>query len=220
MYLLSTKKIMRECLMRKIVSIGMVSALLLGASLNLAAVEAEEFGPGPWGELKSVSKYPNDGPLKLATELYNQYGNAREDDLLGVGNTYAEQKEQVAAANGVTVLTTDTMTARIGKTGLILKEDPAANDLSLYEQVEEVNGALGGAANATTLARVTAVKDDIGAFGGATDAATELGAAILGIKTELQRMLDNNIEPEGAVDKYTSMTTLKEIYAALALEGG
>ncbi|WP_216476159.1 hypothetical protein, partial [Candidatus Hepatobacter penaei] len=91
---------------------GVVSALLLGASLNLAAVDDLDFAPGPWGELKSVSKYPSDGPVKLATKLYNSYGDASHQDILGMAEDYAAQKQQVAADDVDDVVAGDSMTTR------------------------------------------------------------------------------------------------------------
>ncbi len=134
--------------MVRIVLMGVVSALLLGSSLNLGAVNDPELGPGPWGKLASVAKYPNDGPLKYATVLYNNVGSLygkNAEDIKDAVESCRAQKKWVAADTDAGIVPADTMTVRIQKTGGLIKEDPiVAGAPSLYAQATGVNTALGG----------------------------------------------------------------------------
>ncbi|WP_156095388.1 hypothetical protein [Candidatus Hepatobacter penaei] len=134
--------------MMRIVLMGVMSALFLGASLNLGAVNDLKLGPGPWGRLESVLRYPNDGPVRYATVLYNNvgslYGKNPEDIKEAVASSQA-QKKWVAADTDAGIVPADTMTQRIQKTGKLIKKDPTvAGAPSLYAQVAGVNTALGG----------------------------------------------------------------------------
>ncbi len=214
----------------RIISIGMVSVLLLGASLNLAAADDPDFAPGPWGELKSVSKYPSDGPVKLATRLYNSYGGMPEGNIPDASEDYAAQKQQVAADTDAGIDVDDTMTERIKKTGeLVGGENPTEGGASIYAQVIGVNNALGGT-DVDTLTRVGEVAGHVGDFED-DDVPEDFGsveddlngqvlAAISAIKFELQRVADGGLSltPGVSDDQYTSLTTLKDISNQLKSE--